>query len=224
MHGNLLCAEKTSFGKQHMYIQDSIQHYLDELASAQPAPGGGSASALSGAMAAALASMVCRLTLGKQGYEEAQREIEEILAQTERLRARFGDLMGEDSAAYGRLSASYKLPRDTDEERAARASAIQHHLLGAAEVPLEAVECAARLLGYCRRIAALGNTNVLSDLLTASLMANAAAQGGTLMVRVNLRYLKDEGVKRGFQERLDLALRQVEEDGQYVKNVVEGRA
>lgn len=207
-----------------MYRQDTLQRYLDDLASAQPTPGGGSASALSGAMASALASMVCRLTLGKQGYEGAQQEIEDIVGQTEALRARFMELIAEDMAAYRRLSSSYKLPRDTDEARSTRTSAIQHHLLGAAEAPLEMAECAARLLGHCQRIAELGNTNVLSDLLTASLLANAAAQGAALMVRVNLRYLKDEGVRRGFQERLDLALRQVQELGQHVANVVGRRA
>lgn len=207
-----------------MYIQDTLQHYLDDLASAQPTPGGGSASALSGAIASALASMVCRLTLGKQGYEEVQQEIEDIVGQTEALRARFSELIAEDIAAYGRLSASYKLSRDSDEARTARTSAIQHHLLGAAEVPLEMAECAARLLDYCQRIAELGNTNVLSDLLTAALLANAAAQGAALMVRVNLRYLKDEGARRGFQERLDLALQQVEERGKRVANTVGRRA
>src|SRR5579871_3329124 len=101
--------EHTPIRKQQMYIQDTLQHYLDDLASARPTPGGGSASALSGAMASALASMVCHLTLGKQGYEEVQQEIEDIAGQTEALRARFSELIAEDIAAYGRLSTSYKL-------------------------------------------------------------------------------------------------------------------
>src|SRR5947209_15158013 len=139
-----------------MYREQSLQDYLDDLASAQPAPGGGSASALSGAMAAALASMVCRLTLGKAGYEEAQPEIEKILERTEQLRERFTELLEEDIAAYGRLSASYKMPRATDEERTARSDDIQKHLVGAAEVPLEMVECAARLSHFLKRIAEIG--------------------------------------------------------------------
>src|SRR5579859_4845363 len=105
-----------------MYIEESIQHYLDELASAQPTPGGGSASALSGALGAALASMVCRLTPGKAGYEDVQSEIEQIWQQAERLRARFAQLVQEDIAAYGELAAAYRMPRATHEERGERAA------------------------------------------------------------------------------------------------------
>src|SRR5437588_11992622 len=111
-----------------MYLEQTLHSYLDDLASAQPTPGGGSASALRGAMGAALASMVCRLTLGKAGYEQAQAEVEDILEQTEQLRARFRQLLAEDIAAYGRLSAGYKLPRETGEGRAARAAAMQKQL------------------------------------------------------------------------------------------------
>src|SRR5713101_4217015 len=107
-----------------MYMQQSIQHYLDELASAQPTPGGGSASALSGALGAALASMVCRLTPGKAGYEEVQPEIERIWEQTEQLRTRFAQLLQEDIEAYGRLSATYKMPRASDIDRIARTAAM----------------------------------------------------------------------------------------------------
>lgn len=207
-----------------MYLQQPVQRYLDDLAAAQSTPGGGSAAALSGAMAAALASMVCRLTLGKAGYEGAQQEIEIILGQTEFVRAHFEELLEDDIAAYGRLSASYKLPRGTDEERATRTAAIQRHLLGAAQVPLDMVESAASLFGYCRRVADLGNTNVLSDLLTSSLLANAAAQGAASMVRINLHYMKDEGVADDFRARLELALRKVQEGGQYIVGVVGSRA
>ena len=174
-----------------LYIQKPLQQYLDDLASAQPAPGGGSASALSGAMAAALASMVCRLTLGKAGYEEARAEIEDILAQTEQARRRFTELLEEDITAYGRLSTSYKLPRGDDEERAARTRAIQENLAGAAEVPLEVVECAARLSQLLMRIAEIGNTSLLSDLTTAVSLARTASQGAAAMVQVNLRYMRE---------------------------------
>src|SRR5271157_330460 len=92
----------------NMYIDETLQRYLDDLASAQPAPGGGSTAALSGAMGAALASMVCRLTIGKEAYAGVQPEIEELLTKTEHLRLRFQQLMQKDIEAYGRLSACYK--------------------------------------------------------------------------------------------------------------------
>lgn len=207
-----------------MYREQPLQDYLDELASAQPAPGGGSASALSGAMAAALASMICRLTLGKASYEEAQPEIEKILERTEQLRERFTELLEEDIAAYGRLSASYKLPRATDEERAARSDDIQKHLVGAAEVPLEMVECAARLSHFLKRIAEIGNTALLSDLVTAVALAGTGAQGAAAMVRVNLRFMRDTTRANELQSRLEAALRLVEEDSLPVAEIVGRRA
>src|SRR5947209_10850516 len=138
--------------KKRMYLDQPLQHYLDDLASSQATPGGGSASALTGAMGAALASMVARLTLNKSGYADVQQEIEELLQQTERLRVRFQQLMQEDIDAYGRLSECFKMPRATSEERAARSVAIQARLVDAALVPLEMVECSAELVRYCQRI------------------------------------------------------------------------
>src|SRR5437588_3250347 len=92
----------------NMYLDKPLHYYLDELASAQSTPGGGSASALSGAMGSALASMVARLTLGKASYADVQPEIETLLQQSEKLRERFQQLMQEDIEAYARLSASFK--------------------------------------------------------------------------------------------------------------------
>src|SRR5260370_27131385 len=123
-------------GRMRMYIDQTLQHYLDDLASSQPTPGGGSASALSGAMGAALASLVCRLTLDKEAYAGVQQEIDELLKRTENLRLRFQQLMQEDIEAFGRLSASSKLPHETSEEHAARSGAIQEQLVGATLVPL----------------------------------------------------------------------------------------
>src|SRR5438270_924097 len=168
-----------------MYIEQTLQHYLDDLASGQPTPGGGSASALSGALGAALASMVCRLTLDKAGYEEVQLEIGQILEQAEQLRARFTQLLQEDIAAYGRLSSAYKMPRSTGEERNQRSAIIQKQLVAAALVPLETVEGAASLAQLGRRIAEIGSANILSDILTAVALGNAAARGGAAMVRIN---------------------------------------
>ena len=160
-----------------MYLDKSLQFYLDELASARSTPGGGSAAALSGAMGAALASMVARLTLGKPEYAHVQPEIEKLLQQTETLRERFQQLMQEDIDAYGRLSASYKMPRTTTSEVSARSQSIQAHLVEAALVPLELAECASTLLKCCRSIAKIGNANVLSDIANGALLASSAGAG-----------------------------------------------
>jgi methenyltetrahydrofolate cyclohydrolase len=190
----------------HMYIDETLQHYLDDLASALPAPGGGSTAALSGAMGAALASMVCRLTIGKAAYAGVQQEIEELLKRTEHLRLRFQQLIQEDIDAYGRLSACYKLPRETNEERATRTEAIQKQLVEAALVPLEVAERAAELVQCCERIIEIGNATVLSDVATGAILASSAGESAALMVRINVQALKNEELAVELRERLNGAL------------------
>ncbi len=207
-----------------MNIDQTLQNYLDDLASSQPAPGGGSASALSGAMGAALASMVCRLTLGKEAYAGVQQEIEGLLSQTEKLRLRFQQLVQEDVEAYGQLSACYKLPRETSEERAARTAAIQKQLVEAALVPLEVVESAAELIQCCQRIAEIGNATVLSDVAAGAILASSAGEGAALMVRINLRSMKNEALVAELGERLSKALTLISEGVQRVRRIVGGRA
>lgn len=190
----------------HMYIDETLQHYLDDLASARPAPGGGSTAALSGAMGAALASMVCRLTIGKAAYAGVQQEIEELLKRTEHLRLRFQQLIQEDIEAYGRLSACYKLPRETNEERATRTEAIQKQLVEAALVPLEVAERAAELVQCCERIIEIGNATVISDVATGAILASGAGEGAALMVRINVQALKNNELAGELRERLNRAL------------------
>lgn len=190
----------------HMYIDETLQHYLDDLASARPAPGGGSTAALSGAMGAALASMVSRLTIGKAAYAGVQQEIEELLKRTEHLRLRFQQLIQEDIEAYGRLSACYKLPRETNEERATRTEAIQKQLVEAALVPLEVAERAAELVQCCERIIEIGNATVISDVATGAILASGAGEGAALMVRINVQALKNDELADELRERLNRAL------------------
>ena len=207
-----------------MYIDQPLQHYLDDLASAKPTPGGGSAAALSGALGAALASMVARLTLDKAKYADVQEEIKELLEQTEKLRDRFQQLLQKDIEAYGRLSACFKMPRDTDEERAARSKAIQAQLVEAALVPLEVTESAAELVRLCRRIAEIGNATVLSDVAVGSMLASSAGASAAWMVRVNLRAMKDLELVSVLSDRLGAALDYIAECSQQVTGIVGERA
>jgi formiminotetrahydrofolate cyclodeaminase len=207
-----------------MYLDKPLQNYLDELASSQPTPGGGSTAALSGAMAAGLASMVARLTLGKADYATVQPEIEELVQQTEKLRVRFQQLMQEDIEAYGHLSATFKLPRTTSEEKAARTKAIQAQLVEAALVPLEVMERAAELVRHLFRIAEIGNANVLSDVATGTALASSAGTGASWMVRVNLRTMKDLEKVNELSNRLNAALGSIAAYSQQVINKVGERA
>ena len=207
-----------------MYLDQPLQVYLDDLASSQPTPGGGSAAALSGAMGAALASMVAQLTLGKANYADVQQEIEELLQSTEKLRARFQQLLQEDVDAYKRLSQCFKMPRNTDEERTTRSNAIQEQLAEAALVPLEVAECAAELVQYCRRIAEIGNVNVLSDIAVGSMLASSAGASAAWLVRVNLSSLNDLELVNVMSDRLTAALDSIAETNAQVTSIVGERA
>jgi len=203
-----------------MYLDRQLREYLDALASASPTPGGGSTAALSGAMGTALVCMVARLTVGKVEYAAVHTEIAEIIQSAEALRARFQTLMAEDMEAYGRLSACFKLPKTTGEEKAARAKAVQVSLVDAALVPLEMAERAVELVRYCLRIAEIGNKNVLSDIATASTLASSAASGASWMVRVNIQGLKDQAQAEELNHRLNGALHAVTEGCQRVIQVI----
>ncbi|WP_189362221.1 cyclodeaminase/cyclohydrolase family protein [Thermogemmatispora tikiterensis] len=205
-----------------MYLDQSLREYLNDLSSSQPTPGGGSAAALSGAMGAALASMVTRLTIGKSGYADVQDEIEEILQKTEELRERFQQLIQEDIDAYERLAMSFRLPKGSSEENEARSRAIQVRLHEAALVPLEVAERAAELMHFCVRLAQIGNKNVRSDIAAGAALVMSAAQGAAWMVRVNLRSLKNQQLVEQLQGRLEAALQQVEAGQSDVARLVGG--
>ncbi len=207
-----------------MYIDEPLQQYLDDLASSQSTPGGGSASALSGAIGAGLASMVARLTIGKPDYADVQQEIKSLIQQTEQLRTRFQQLIQEDIDAYGRLSACFKMPRTTDEERLARTQAIQARLADAASVPLEVTERAAELLRHCQRIAEIGNKTVLSDIATGTMLASSAGTGASWMVRTNLLAMKDLALVDTLSDRLNTALDTIAACSQQVITLVGEKA
>lgn len=207
-----------------MYLDKPLHEYLDDLASAKPAPGGGSTAALSGAMAAALTCMVSQLTLSKADYAPVHEEIQHVLAQAGQIRARFQELIQEDIDAYSQLSASFKLPRATAEEKAARTAAVQAALLMAANVPLTMVEQAAALAHLSLRVAEIGNKNVLSDIATAAGLASCAGSGAAYMVRINLQSLKDVERKTQLEQRLIKALSELAQLGEQIVKTVEGRA
>ena len=206
-----------------MYLDKPLQTYLDDLASSQSTPGGGSAAALSGAMGAGLACMVARLTLGKADYASVQQEIETLLQQAEALRKRFQQLIQEDIDAYGRLSACFKMPRETGEERAVRTKAIQQQLREAALVPLEMVESAATLVLCCQRLAEIGNVNILSDIAAGTMLASSAGTGASWMVRTNLRSIKDVELVSVLGDRLSAALDTITTGSQQVISLVGAR-
>lgn len=168
-----------------------VTSFLDALASGAPTPGGGGAAALSGAMAAALVSMVCNLTIGRQRYAEAEAEMRQVLARSEMLRDELQQLAEDDVVAFNRLSAAYKLPRVTESDTAIRRDAIQAALRRATDVPLRTARAAAAILPLCPGVAEHGNQAAVSDVGVAALLARAAVHSALLNVEINLRTLQD---------------------------------
>ncbi len=172
-------------------LDTSVWAFLDALASGAPTPGGGGAAAVSGAMAAALISMVCNLTLGRQRYADVADEMQAVLDRAEALRAELQQLAEEDVVVFTRLSAAYKLPRVTDADTAIRRDAIQAALKRATDVPLRTAHAAAAVLPLCPTVAERGNQAAVSDVGVAVLLAHAAVRSALLNVDINLRTLKD---------------------------------
>ncbi len=172
--------------------EKSVATFLDELASSAPAPGGGSVAALSGALGAALVSMVCNLTVGKKKYADVEEEIKNILAQSEALRRELVNLLEEDIQVYTKVSQAYKMPRGTEEEKRARAEAIQAALKEATDVPMRVAEACVKVLDLCSPVAEKGNVRAVSDAGIGALMAEAGLRSAALNVLINLGAIKDE--------------------------------
>ncbi|MBI2848945.1 MAG: cyclodeaminase/cyclohydrolase family protein [Chloroflexi bacterium] len=174
-------------------MKDStISQFLDQLASGSPTPGGGSVAALSGALAAALISMVCNLTLGREQYKGVEKEIGQLLAGSEGWRKRLTELIEEDIRAYQGLVASYKLPKSSPQETEARTRAIQEALMQATRVPLSIAQGCAELMQLCQPAVKMGNVNAVSDVGVGVLLAEAGLRSSLLNVDINLPRVKDE--------------------------------
>jgi len=169
----------------------SITCFLDELASSAPAPGGGSVAALSGALGAALMSMVSNLTIGKEKYAGVQDEIATLLKKSEILRDRLTGLIEDDVAVYTGLSQTMKMPRNTEEQKNTRAEAMDKALKAATDVPLRVAEACVSVMELCRPTAEMGNVNAVSDVGVGILMAEAGLRSAALNVLTNLGWIKD---------------------------------
>jgi formiminotetrahydrofolate cyclodeaminase len=169
----------------------SISKFLDETASDSPAPGGGSVSALAASLGTALASMVCRLAIGKNSNVTVQIELESVLIKSERLRAKFTALIDEDTDAFKKVIAAYRLPKETTEQNAQRVAAIQAAYKEATVVPLQFLELCAEAIALLNILGEKGNKNSLSDAGVAVLMLGAACEGAAMNVRINLAVIKD---------------------------------
>ena len=174
-----------------MYIDQPMRHFLDKLASKAPEPGGGSVAALTGSLGAALVSMVCGLTLGKEKYKDVQPQVEALVKESEKLRIEMQDLIQKDTEVYGGLSEVYKMPKNTDAEKAARTARMQEALKLACPVPFEIGIKSLEVAKLAGRAAEIGNVAAVSDAGVAVLLAQACAQSAALNVKINVNSIKD---------------------------------
>lgn len=171
---------------------NSVQNYLDTLASKNATPGGGSAAALMGAQAAALISMVCNLTIGKPKYVEVEAEMQALLEKAERLREELTGMIKADVDVFNRLMATYGLPKETNEEKETRSAAIQGVLKDATDVPLACAKACAEVIKLSHIAAEKGSTAVISDAGVGVMSGYAALKSAALNVYINAASLKDK--------------------------------
>jgi formiminotetrahydrofolate cyclodeaminase len=184
-------------------FDQSVGSWLEDLASEASVPGGGAAAALNAAVGAALVAMVCNLTIGKSRYAEHEPLMREALASATELRSLALQLAGDDAIAFGAVTEAYRLPKDTDEDKAARTAAIQAALIGAADVPLRTAAVAAAIIDLAGRILAGANVNVLSDVAVAAASARAALDAAVINVEINLGAMKDPARRDALRAELD---------------------
>jgi len=168
--------------------------FTEELAAPTPTPGGGSAGAFAGAMGAALTAMVAGLTIGKKKYAEVEAEMQAIRVMSESLRKELGQAVGDDAASFEVLMATFKLPKETEEQKQTRDAAIVQATLNAAHIPLHVSEDAVKVMELALKCARNGNINAISDSMSGFAMARASLTAAGYNVRINIHSLEDKSV------------------------------
>ena len=186
-----------------MLTELTIKDFISKVISNDPVPGGGSVSALNGALAAALSAMVANLTVGRKKYVEVNDLMQELSARFEKLSQKLIEDVDRDSDAYNRVFAAFKLPKETDEEKQVRNEAIQRETKYAAQVPMEVARAVYEVLPQIDAIAQKGNSNAVTDACVSMMCARTAILGALLNVRINLTSIKDETFVNAMREEAD---------------------
>ena len=175
-----------------MYIDNTIKQYLDDLAARMPAPGGGSAAALSGAMAAGLISMVLNFTIGNENYKDFEGSAKIMLETSEGLRKKFMKLFDEDVHSYDSVSKAYKLQKDTDSDKIKRKRAIKEAFKQATLTPLHICQHSIEAIKLCPSLAKGANKNLICDVEVPVRLLEAAFYSAKINVILNQKSIEDE--------------------------------
>jgi formiminotetrahydrofolate cyclodeaminase len=185
-----------------MLVKLSLEDYAARLAAATPTPGGGSAAALSGALSAALLTMVCDLTMGRERYREHEEALRAIRERALGLRKDLLVLVDRDAQAYDSVMAALRLPSGSEIEKKARSAALSRATSFATETPLATADACAALIGLAVEVARRGNVNAVSDAGAAALLAYAGLRSGVMNVRINLKGIGEEERVARLRERV----------------------
>lgn len=203
-----LMEDEAELARREKLIRMSVKDFTVETASESAAPGGGSVSACMGALGAALATMVANLSAHKRGWDERWKAFSDIAEKGQALVGELLSLVDEDTAAFNRIMDVFSMPKGTEEEKAARAAALEEATLYAASVPLRTMEAALKALPLALEMAEKGNPASASDAGVAALAAVAGIRGAALNVRINAAGLKDPAPARPLLERADAIVRE----------------
>jgi len=198
--------------KKRTLVSMTMRGFANELASDSPAPGGGSVAAYCGALGASLAAMVANLTFGAKDYLKHNKEMEAIALKGQDLKEKFLHLVDADTEAFNKVMAAMRLPKKSDAEKAARASALLEATRGAISTPMQVLEHSLEVLPLAHALIKKGNQNALSDATCAALTAEIAAKGAYLNVLINLPGLTDEGEKKALRDKASLLVAEVEKN------------
>jgi glutamate formiminotransferase/formiminotetrahydrofolate cyclodeaminase len=184
-------------------VDMSCTDFIDELSTDSPAPGGGSVAALCGGLSSALTAMVGNLTHGKKKYKKVWDEVEQIATDSQKLKAAFVRAVDDDTDAFNKLMNCFRMPKNTDEDKAAKDEAIQEATKEATRVPFGVLERSVEAAKLAKKIAEIGNPNSLSDAGVAGLAARTAAVGAYYNVLINLESITDEKFKSDMQKNAE---------------------
>jgi formiminotetrahydrofolate cyclodeaminase len=200
----------------------TLAEFSDETAARTPTPGGGSVAACIAELGSALGLMSARFTEGRKGFEQHEQALAAEISQLEALRGDFADLVEEDAAAFSKVSAAYKLLRDTDEAKTARRAAIQSALIEAMDAPLRTCRAAVSGLVVLDSVSTHVNPNIASDVVVGAYALGAAFRSAWVNVLVNLSDIKDESVKERVHTEGEGLTRQAQELEARIHEVVVG--
>lgn len=202
------------------YKNITIEEFINVTAGKDPVPGGGSVSALAGTLAAALGKMVTGLTIGRKKYADVQPDMEALAPEFDNAISMLLQAIADDAAAYDTVFNAYKLPKETDEEKAVRKAAIQEALTHAARVPLSVAERCVSIMPYIKEVAEKGNQNAITDSCVAMMCARTGALGAILNCRINLSSITDADVASELASRCDHLQQKANEMEQSLLNSV----